>query len=433
PVEKADVTLSCNRTVLKWEVNGTTIPLPAAGYEQSENSLTIKSIQRTQSGNYTCIAGNTTNNESATEILKVYYGPDGDPVVRVNGTEGNRKDLSVGNWVTLECAASSYPVEYTWRFGSTFMLGLNYYLRNVQLSHSGTYTCEAKNVKTNTVRHKDISINVYGVKIEQRPTDVVEGDAQVTLNCTTSRGKGGVTWTRDGAAIEFGRRYSTSGTALEIKKPVRGDSGEFACTVKNPINDQKDGPENIKVTLTGDRSSDPTQNVLVNSTLNFTCASQSDPPAQYIWTTADSSDNNVPEGAVLILNPVKLSDAGVYSCIAENEKTNKRKMTAAHIMVYVYAHLLSVSPTNYSPSKCTSLEGSGVTVTLQCAGQSNPPALVQWSKGSQGLANGGKYSLSSDTTSLAISNFSLEADLGNYTCNCRNPMGAETKTLTLTG
>nr|XP_014343701.1 PREDICTED: V-set and immunoglobulin domain-containing protein 10-like [Latimeria chalumnae] len=519
PVEKADVTLSCNRTVLKWEVNGTTIPLPAAGYEQSENSLTIKSIQRTQSGNYTCIAGNTTNNESATEILKVYYGPDGDPVVRVNGTEGNRKDLSVGNWVTLECAASSYPVEYTWRFGSTFMLGLNYYLRNVQLSHSGTYTCEAKNVKTNTVRHKDISINVYerieGVKIEQRPTDVVEGDAQVTLNCTTSRGKGGVTWTRDGAAIEFGRRYSTSGTALEIKKPVRGDSGEFACTVKNPINDQKGeaklsvyyGPENIKVTLTGDRSSDPTQNVLVNSTLNFTCASQSDPPAQYIWTTADSSDNNVPEGAVLILNPVKLSDAGVYSCIAENEKTNKRKMTAAHIMVYelpvgdpvctlestnsntglrfnclwpgghpkprlqfdglsdstssesslkknvsstanlsgktitcIGSHIVRsqnctivpLSPTNYSPSKCTSLEGSGVTVTLQCAGQSNPPALVQWSKGSQGLANGGKYSLSSDTTSLAISNFSLEADLGNYTCNCRNPMGAETKTLTLT-
>ncbi|XP_064425533.1 V-set and immunoglobulin domain-containing protein 10-like, partial [Latimeria chalumnae] len=359
------------------------------------------------------------------------------------------------------------------------------------------------------------------------------------------------------------------GTALEIKKPVRGDSGEFACTVKNPINDQKGeaklsvyyGPENIKVTLTGDRSSDPTQNVLVNSTLNFTCASQSDPPAQYIWTTADSSDNNVPEGAVLILNPVKLSDAGVYSCIAENEKTNKRKMTAAHIMVYelpvgdpvctlestnsntglrfnclwpgghpkprlqfdglsdstssesslkknvsstanlsgktitcigshivrsqnctivpcespfFYPSLLScdssapvalayeigasmaltyesgisvalaeesgvsvaltyeMSPTNYSPSKCTSLEGSGVTVTLQCAGQSNPPALVQWSKGSQGLANGGKYSLSSDTTSLAISNFSLEADLGNYTCNCRNPMGAETKTLTLT-
>ncbi|XP_069460895.1 V-set and immunoglobulin domain-containing protein 10-like isoform X1 [Ambystoma mexicanum] len=80
-----------------------------------------------------------------------------------------------------------------------------------------------------------------------------------------------------------------------------------------------------------------------------------------------------------------------------------------------------------------SVVGDTVSVALNFNGKFNPGTVKWFGPTSQSLSQGGRYNISPDTTTLTISNFSLENDLGNYSFICQNPLGEKSQALNLIG
>ncbi|XP_072572344.1 uncharacterized protein [Paramormyrops kingsleyae] len=92
------------------------------------------------------------------------------------------------------------------------------------------------------------------------------------------------------------------------------------------------------------------------------------------------------------------------------------------------------APQGFLPTVSSTVSNGNLVVTITCAIGSVPAANIIWSKGSQVLSNGGPYQISSDTTQLNITSFTLTvSDLTKYTCNGSNLLGRQQSSIQLTG
>ncbi len=93
------------------------------------------------------------------------------------------------------------------------------------------------------------------------------------------------------------------------------------------------------------------------------------------------------------------------------------------------------SPVEFLPAVRTTVDSEGkIVVTIQCVCDASPVAVVSWSKGSEAVASGLTYQISSDTTQLMIRDFNVSNFLlQNYNCTCRNPLGSQTREIQLKG
>ncbi|XP_036067181.1 carcinoembryonic antigen-related cell adhesion molecule 6-like [Oryzias melastigma] len=187
--EGSDISLSCSAdsrpsAQFTWFVNGTKLP-------DSGPELTLRNIQFSQRGDYSCQAFNskTLTNETSPSILisalqkisrvsikastepfiegssvtltsseakftiVVNYGPEN---VQIEG-----KDLiNENDQIKLICSAESTPsATFTWRLNGSEIIGSSaeFLKEKAQSSDSGTYTCEAKNTvteKQSTAEHE---------------------------------------------------------------------------------------------------------------------------------------------------------------------------------------------------------------------------------------------------------------------------------------
>ncbi|KAF7236534.1 V-set and immunoglobulin domain-containing protein 10-like [Varanus komodoensis] len=95
-----------------------------------------------------------------------------------------------------------------------------------------------------------------------------------------------------------------------------------------------DGPETPTITVSASGQGATVGSfVLVNSTVNLTCLAPSEPPAKIYWNVADAQDPFVPSSPVLLLPRVQLSQAGPYSCLAINLRTQRRVRNTLHLGV----------------------------------------------------------------------------------------------------
>ncbi|GCB82410.1 hypothetical protein scyTo_0021993, partial [Scyliorhinus torazame] len=185
------------------------------------------------------------------------------------------------------------------------------------------------------------------------------------------------------------------------------------------------GPDKPTVNIVSPTDPQPARFVLVNSTINLTCSTSSEPPAQYLWSVGESSDTNVPSSPVLILDRIQLDQAGIYSCIVTNARLSRTVRTTQMITVYV-APLVILSRRVVRETQ------GDATVTLTCEVRSNPASIIHWFKGEKVLRSNEKLKISPNSSEIQIRNFSLETDTGNYSCSCRNPLGENRPSLTLT-
>ncbi|XP_042278701.1 carcinoembryonic antigen-related cell adhesion molecule 6-like [Thunnus maccoyii] len=111
---------------------------------------------------------------------------------------------------------------------------------------------------------------------------------------------------------------------LSLKKT---DSGEYLCKISNPVSfDEAEysmvvnyRPEDVQITG---------QNwINVGETLNLTCSAVSEPSASYTWSLNGIEILN--NSAVFTKDMTELSDSGIYTCQALNNKTG-RTSSAEH-------------------------------------------------------------------------------------------------------
>ncbi|XP_028598359.2 V-set and immunoglobulin domain-containing protein 10-like isoform X1 [Podarcis muralis] len=213
----------------------------------------------------------------------------------------------------------------------------------VTTSDSGIYTVEISPLG-NAVQKGNIAVTVYeevgNVSVTPPFAVVTEGDSSVALNCTPVRGS--VSWTKDGENLEENPRFLRSAGSLQIRNPLRTDAGVYRCTITNPFGNGTGtanltvyyGPETPTITVSSsERDSDAGSFVLVNSTVNLTCLAPSEPPAKMYWNVADAQDLYVPSLPVLQLPKVQLNQAGLYSCLAINQRTQRRVRNTHHLTV----------------------------------------------------------------------------------------------------
>ncbi|MBN3272816.1 VS10L protein, partial [Polyodon spathula] len=340
-------------SIASWTINSDQPADIAAAYkgrltiDTKAPSLTLNKVSIADTKNYK-VTMRATGESSDEKIitLNVYDGPD-DPVIKVdNANAGMQHNALVGSTVQLDCVSESLPVSYNWKYSSVNTAGASKTLSNIQRSQEGDYVCEVSNAKTTLAKSKTITIKVYnmiqGLSVSTIPENPKEGDAQVEIAYATDTGLGTATWLKDGTALPNDPRYNVTPNSLKINSPGRSDSGVYTCNLNNPFSTssvQKTirifyGPEKPQISVTSLEYPNPVKYILVGSTVLLKCKAEGDPPATYYWNMVNQDDSSVPEGDTLNLNNIQANQAGSYTCIAVNDKTNKRVRSVIPLNVY---------------------------------------------------------------------------------------------------
>uniref|UniRef100_H2ZT06 Ig-like domain-containing protein n=1 Tax=Latimeria chalumnae TaxID=7897 RepID=H2ZT06_LATCH len=212
-------------------------------------------------------------------------------------------------------------------------------------------------------------------------------------------------------------RLSSDNKTLTISSVSRTDSGIYQGEASNPFSTSRSeelkidisyGPDTPIITL----ESNP---VLVGSKVTLNCTAASSPAPNYEW---NFNDNKKSTGQFLTIPVVSISDAGTYTCLAFNNRTNLR--SRKHLELKVTEELREASA---GVNVSNPLEGGSVTMTFNVQGT---PDTILWYKDQKLLVIStdtrsvraeNRIRLSSDNKTLTISSVSrTDSDAGTYTC-----------------
>ncbi|XP_023280598.1 V-set and immunoglobulin domain-containing protein 10-like isoform X2 [Seriola lalandi dorsalis] len=132
------------------------------------------------------------------------------------------------------------------------------------------------------------------------------------------------------------------------------------------------------------------------------------------------------------------SGAGNFNLtLAASDNLNGKTVTcmAVHPVEQNQCNVTARSPMEFLPTVGTTVDSEGkIVVAIHCVSAASPEAVVSWSKGSEAVASGITYQISSDTTQLKIRNYNVSNFFQqNYTCTCRNPLGTQRRQIQLQG
>uniref|UniRef100_A0A3P9K050 Ig-like domain-containing protein n=1 Tax=Oryzias latipes TaxID=8090 RepID=A0A3P9K050_ORYLA len=378
--EGSEVSLSCSAdskpsAQFSWFLNGTKLP-------DSGPELTLRNIQISQRGDYSCQAFNSkilTNEMSPSFSISVIEGSSVTLTCEASGSSPSRKwkkdasDLSLSENVTL---SNDNKV-------LTF--------RAVNKDNSGEYVCLVSNPVSSS---------------EAKFTFIVNYGPQNLICSAESSPSGTFTWRLNGSEI-----IGSSAEFLK-EKAQSSDSGTYTCealntvtkkqaTVEHELNVQTESISNVtlKVTQTG--------LVEFRSSALMTCSVSSGSSLSFLWTNGSSvvtvSDRVQLSNGSSTLRVLNLTrfDSGPYRCSVSNPVSNGTSNTENVTINGPDNMALSVN------GQETTSFAAGSNLSMLCSAESNPAAQLQWAfKGE--LVN-------STGTWLKLINVS-ENQTGSYSC-----------------
>nr|XP_033487503.1 hemicentin-1-like [Epinephelus lanceolatus] len=316
-------------------------------------NLTIANVTRYDQGPFKCHVSNPVSNGDSNSItfnisfififpyiLLTFFavilslqsdGPD-----NVNLTMSPSQEYHAeGSNITLMCSADSKPdAQFKWLLNGVLLsdTGPELRLMNIQMSQSGNYSCQAFNSKT--LRYESsppatISVLkiISGASVKPSTNVLIEGNS-VNLTCDAAGSVFTRKWRKGGSDLSVSENIILydENRVLSFKSLNKKDSGEYSCTVSNPVSSDEAkysmevnyGPENVQIT-------GPSQ-IHLNENLTLTCSAESRPLATYTWILNGTEIHN---SAVFTKDNIQHSDSGIYTCEAMNDVTG-RKLSADH-------------------------------------------------------------------------------------------------------
>ncbi|XP_067457157.1 carcinoembryonic antigen-related cell adhesion molecule 5-like [Thunnus thynnus] len=296
------------------------------------STLTIFSVTRYDQGPYRCKVSNAVSEGTSDPVnLSISFGPE-----NINLMLSPTQEYYVeGSNIRLSCSAASRPpAQFQWFLNGVKLsdTGPELTLINIRESQSGNYSCQAFNNKT--LRYQTSQPSAL---------TAVERISSVSITSTDQTIEGNsVNLTCDGAGSVFTREWMKDGSLLTLVDNMtlydenrvlsflslkKTDSGEYLCNISNPVSFDEAkysmvvnyGPEDVQITG---------QNwINVGETLNLACSAASTPSASYTWLLNGIEILN--NSAVFTKDTIELSDSGIYTCQALNNKTG-RTSSAEH-------------------------------------------------------------------------------------------------------
>ncbi|NXQ35991.1 VCAM1 protein, partial [Alaudala cheleensis] len=176
------------------------------------------------------------------------------------------------------------------------------------------------------------------------------------------------------------------------------------------------GPQNTVITVS------PGNSPMEGDSLSLTCVTQSNPPAQIVWSkylAEESIQQHLIKNNVLSIPHVHFNHSGLYICEAINLVTNKTEKATVNIIVQGAPVITKLS---IEPS--TTVQ-EGENVSIQCSAQSNPPPKIILRRKSDN-ANMGPYS----ARSILLPSVMFQNG-GDYECVAENKFGSSKSEITL--
>ncbi|KAK7495372.1 hypothetical protein BaRGS_00013311 [Batillaria attramentaria] len=374
----------------------------------SGDTLSLGTAGRDDTGKYTCTASNSLGQTTTSVEVRVEFRPENVALLPSNTqyTVVNGKDVMPD----VTCSANCNPeCRYEWLknddsnvIGTTAVLSLGTATRQ----SDGTYICRAVNKLGETRSSFTVAV-LYGPETvslvpPQSTFTVPSGTLLPAVTCSADcKPACSYRWVKDDSTDTLAPLAT-----LSLGQADPEDAGIYKCLATNDH-----GEANAKFDLAvqfGPSSSitlqppDTNYDLSSGDDLSITCSAVCDPACTFRWE--DSSGITVPGGATLQLTDVTNSDAGTYSCVADNGVgTPARKPVTVNV---------------FSP--LTIKQGNSVVLT--CSAECSPSCTYKWMKDSTPL--------DSSNGILTLNEVRRGMD-GNYTCEASNIAGSDTKAVAL--
>jgi len=273
----------------------------------------------------------TTVNESQTAILKCRV--DGNPPPQVTWSKLN-SSLPVGRYVVESNGALI--------------------MTDVGPGDDGVYSCRAKNL-LGIVNATAKLIVQYGPQLLLSSKRLIAQEKQnVTVACTaTGQPQPSITWSKAVGSLSKYKTTSTNGV-LKIYEVTKDDGGTYICKVENILGSATDTALLMVFSRLRFKVLPPQEvTPVIGLTVRLPCLVESELRPTIAWTKDGKSslpvDSNVLLNGTLILQNIKKSHEGSYTCRASNALTTietevkiNSPVTAASCSV-IRKHVSSVS------------------------------------------------------------------------------------------
>ncbi|CAJ0944218.1 unnamed protein product [Ranitomeya imitator] len=287
---------------------------------------------------------------------------------------------------------------------------------------SGSYTCRAVNRAGKAQRTYNVMVfvppTILGAGSLQELT-VKEG-AEVELHCRTS----GlpiphVEWTKDEQPLSLGDpqiQLLEGGQVLRVNSSRLWHQGRYQCLAFNHAGQQvKDFSLKILTPPTVWSSNETTSVAsLLHGSVELKCEAKGSPPPSITWYKDKRPIVSSPKsmykdgGRSLQLSRVQLSDAGSYSCRANNHAGTVEKSYL--LEVYVSPHIEGAG--EKPPTIKATL---GRPLDLECSATGHPPPVLSWLKDGLLVSDRDGLQIKDGGRTLHFPSVTESAE-GDYTC-----------------
>ncbi|XP_051722135.1 LOW QUALITY PROTEIN: carcinoembryonic antigen-related cell adhesion molecule 1 [Ctenopharyngodon idella] len=413
PVEDMPFNLSCNVVgpvdSIQWLKNGMHLYADNMITFFNDNStLSFKKLALTDDGLYKCAASNAvSNNESQDYNLMVNYGP-------WNITISGPTIGAVGQNVTFNCSANSYPTsQYSWfHNGSMVGDGSVYVTAALSLTNSGQYTCMAFNHITGSSSNASVQLTLkYPVSHV-----IVNADNQqpifnqpFTLTCTGSGDVEHIQWMKNGMLLypKNGISFSTNNSTLRFQNLSLNDDGQYQCEASNAFSSMTSEAYDLMVNY-GPWNTTIQGPIIAEtaSIVTFNCSADSRPQSQYSWFYNSAKVGN---GSVYVTN--LLINSGQYTCMAFNHITDSSSNASVQLTVIDAITAVEVISDTLNPLASQILH-------LKCDVKGRYNTLF-WLRNNQTFLPSDTVIFSADNTNVTFT-YLKTADDGIYQCVAAN-------------
>ncbi|NWR95245.1 MXRA5 protein, partial [Furnarius figulus] len=436
-------------------------PIPALSDKYQiyrDGTLLIQKAQRSDTGNYTCVARNSAGEDRKIIWIHVDVQPP-----RINGhfsAVTSVKETAIRDSRKLiDCKAEGIPApRVLWAFPEGVILPAPYYGNRITVHRNGTL--DIREVRqTDAMQLQCIGRNEGGearLLVQLLVTDHLEKPSfrdpvteritaiaghTINLNCSVQGNpKPSTSWILpNGSEVLSGSRlhrfYHKKDGILHISSLSAGDAGTYRCTARNP-GGYVERVVFLKVGLRPEISNQYNNlvSIINGETLQLHCITQPNQRAQISWTLPNGMVMDAPqavgrfslmENGSLTVREASVFDRGTYLCKVSTEYGTSVMTVPVIVIAYPPRITSEPAPVIYARP--------GNSVKLNCMAIGIPKAEITWelpdkshlTTGAQSRLYGNKFL--HPQGSLVIQQ-STQRDAGFYKCTAKNILGSDSKT-----
>ncbi|XP_009864539.1 PREDICTED: LOW QUALITY PROTEIN: matrix-remodeling-associated protein 5-like [Apaloderma vittatum] len=436
-------------------------PIPALSDKYQvyrDGTLLIQKAQRSDSGNYTCVARNSAGEDRKIIWIHVNVQPP-----RINGhlsaITSVRETAIRDSRKLIDCKAEGIPApRVLWAFPEGVILPAPYYGNRITVHRNGTLDIRGVR-QTDAVQLICIGRNEGGearLIVQLLITDLVEKPSfrdpvneritaiaghSINLNCSVQGNpKPSTSWilpngTEVLSSSRLHRFYHKRDGILHISNLSAGDAGTYRCTARNP-GGYVERVVSLKVGLRPEISNQYNNlvSIINGETLQLHCITQPNQRAQISWTLPNGMVLDAPqavgrfslmENGSLTVREASVFDRGTYLCKVSTDYGTS--LMSVPVIVIAYPPRITSEPAPVIYAR------PGNSVKLNCMAIGIPKAEITWelpdkshlTTGAQSRLYGNKFL--HPQGSLVIQQ-STQRDAGFYKCTAKNILGSDSKT-----